>query len=105
MVLGALSASRAAIDLIEREIEIVREQARFPQDSLQWKNITWKKVDDYKRLIDRFCYWNSEHAIDFTAATFCRKRYKHDMFNEGDGEVAYQKWLCNVYLGSGLTTW
>lgn len=101
MILGALSASRTAIPLFEREIEIIREQSRFPGDSLQWKNINSKKLYDYERLVNLFLDWNREHAIDFTAATFQRKRYKHNQFNDGDSEVAYQKWLCSVYLAVG----
>lgn len=101
MVLGAVSASLSAISMMQHEISKVREKSEFPQDSLQWKNITERKINDYKALIDLFCAWNSEHALDFTAATFYRRKFKHQEFNDGDSEVAYQKWLCSVYLAIG----
>lgn len=101
MVLGAVSASCSAISLMQEKIADIRRNSEFPEDSLQWKNITGRKIKDYEALVDLFCEWNTEKALDFTAAAFYRRKFKHHLFNDGDGEVAYQKWLCNVYLAIG----
>lgn len=98
MVIGGVSASNSAIDTMVNEIEAIRANSRFPSDSLQWKNVTSAKLPDYYRLVDQFCEWNSEHALDFTAATFDTRRIDHDAFNEGDSEVGYQKFLGDVFI-------
>lgn len=60
--------------------------------------MTPPKLNDYFKLVDLFIEWNSEHALDFTAAAFDTKRVNHDEFNDGDSEIGYQKFLGDVFI-------
>ena len=98
MVIGGVSASISRIDGICEVVNAIRVDSCHPGDSLQWKHITRKKLNDYERLCDLALFLLSEHIIDFTAVVISRKEVKHHRFNEGDGEVGFQKFLSELFL-------
>lgn len=98
MIIGGVSASLSRVDGICEAVEHIRSQSPYPQDSLQWKHITNRKFHDYERLAELALHLISEHIIDFTAVVINRAELKHHQFNEGDGEVGFQKFLCELFL-------
>lgn len=68
------------------------------QDSVQWKHISPKKVSHYKEVIDQFVEWNSEHLVDFHAVVIEKAARRDRLFNDGDSEKAYNKFLYQCLL-------
>lgn len=98
MTIGAVSTSLSRVESVCTMIEAIRKESEFPGDSLQWKNITKRKLPDYEKLIDLATELISEHVIDFTCLVIDQKEVDHKRHNEGDTEIGFQKFLSELYL-------
>ncbi|MCC0031172.1 MAG: hypothetical protein H6891_13685 [Brucellaceae bacterium] len=73
---------------------IFRIQAAMPfNGSLQWKSITPVRLPYYMEVLDAFLGWNDEHMVDFHAVVIERARLKNRIYNEGNAEIAFNKFL------------
>ncbi|KGB57624.1 hypothetical protein FG95_01805 [Sphingopyxis sp. LC363] len=98
MVLGAVSTSLSRVEGICQQIDLIRSQSEFAGDSLQWKNITERKYQDYERLCDFAVHLIHSHIIDFTAVIFDNHQVKNRIYNDGDNETGFQKFVCELFL-------
>lgn len=96
MLVGGVSC---LLDHAQRVHETVwRIRARSPYgDSLQWKHLTAKKLSVYKELVDFFLEENARQRLDFTCLIVDTAQFNHAVFNDGDGETAFQKIMYQLY--------
>jgi hypothetical protein len=94
MLLGGVFCTVERAHEIHEEVCQLRRESNFPDDSLQWKNISSKKLRTYKALIDRIVELNGEKVLDYIVIVVNNKKLNHGRFNEGDGETFFQKMMC-----------
>jgi hypothetical protein len=65
---------------------------------MQWKHFRPEKFPAYKRLIDYFVEENTSQRIDYSCIVIERRGLDHSRYNDGDGEVFFQKMMYQIAL-------
>jgi hypothetical protein len=92
MITGGVSCASEFAQEIHETVLRIGESMPF-DGSIQWKHLSVPRLPYYKRLIDTFLEWNSEHLVDFHAVVVERARLRNKEFNNGDAEIAFNKFL------------
>lgn len=93
MIIGGVSCRSSDVASLEAEfIAEIRAKARF-RESMQWKSINNKKIEDYKRMIDWFLSLNREHIVDFHSIIIDQHKLRNKDYNDGDHQVAFNKFM------------
>lgn len=59
----------------------------------EWKNVRTNNFERYKKFIDLFFEYNSSHHIDFRCIVIDCSNLDHASFNDGDGDLGFNKFL------------
>lgn len=93
---GVLSADHS----IENIIGDLRQLPRSKADhwDYEWKNIREGNLSKYEDFVDLFFEHNRSHRLDFSCVVIQCDRLDHASFNEGDGELGFNKFLYQYLL-------
>jgi hypothetical protein len=92
MIIGGVLCAHHCYDQI---IADLRTLPRTRQDhwDYEWKNIRERNLSKYEDFVDLFFSYNREHCLDFACLVIECGLLDHGTFNDGDGEVGFNKFL------------
>lgn len=97
LVLGVLSAFTANVPAIEREYSQLRRKHNLNSE-LKWKKTTDQKFDAYRDWTELFFKLAAARSVRFQAMVVDTTQFDHKTYNEGDGEIGFNKMLYQLLL-------
>jgi hypothetical protein len=96
MLIGGVFCTVPEAHRIHKEIAAIRSDSPFPSDSLQWKNITRRKIPIYQRFIDYLLVLIHEKILDYIVVVIDTRQLDPARYNKGDAETFFQKMICEL---------
>lgn len=66
--------------------------------SYEWKHIRETNSERYADFVDLFFRYNKEHILDFRCVVLECAKFDHRTYNDGDGEIGFNKFLYQYLL-------
>jgi Protein of unknown function (DUF3800) len=92
MVIGGVLCAHHCIDDLISDLRRLPRTKRDHWD-YEWKNIRDNNLTKYESFVDLFFEYNRDHRLDFACLIIECALLDHASFNEGDGEIGFNKFL------------
>lgn len=97
MVIGGILCRSAIVHELASEITEIINSSRY-REAIQWKTISARKVDLYKRVADAFFRWRERQLVDFSCIVFDSRRVDHERHSANDPAAGFFKFVYQHHL-------
>lgn len=97
MVIGGVLCRSAIAHQVSSRITEIVNSSRY-RETIQWKSISRRKVDLYKRVIEEFFRWHEDRLLDFSCIAFDTRKVDHSKHSADNPDSGFFKFLYQHHL-------